>query len=162
MRVFPHYATKFVRFQNELMDSFDKRFKDFSNFKVAFRFVKDPINLDTSEINELANLFNQDFAQLKVEFDDLASKTDVFGIDPLIELKKYKIISTIYSKILSIYADSYNCESSFSKLNFILNKYRSDMTQEHIRSCLRISTTNIEFDLQKPLRNCQKKPLRLF
>lgn len=148
-------SDKYTEYLTELQESFEKRFRDFEGFKAAFRFARELQNIESSDIEELANIFDVDCSQLKTEFQEMKADVEVLGVEPLSELKKKKSMSLVYSKILSIYADSYNCESSFSKVNFILCKYRSLLTQMNLKHCLRIASTEIKPDFRSLLKNCQ-------
>ena len=129
--------------------------EDFEGFKAAFRFGRELHNIESSDIEELASIFRVDCSQLKTEFQEMKADVEMLGVDPFSELKKKKLMSLLYSKILSIYADSYSCESSFSKVNHILCKYRSLLTQLNLKHCLRIASTEIKPDFESLLKNCQ-------
>ena len=60
-----------------------------------------------------------------------------------------KILSLTHSKILSLFTDSYLCESALSKMNFILNWYRSNLTQLHLEDTLMAVCSSIELDFDK-------------
>uniref|UniRef100_A0A8D8VSJ7 EPM2A-interacting protein 1 n=1 Tax=Cacopsylla melanoneura TaxID=428564 RepID=A0A8D8VSJ7_9HEMI len=56
--------------------------------------------------------------------------------------EKYPIMRTIALKIKSLFSSTYLCESSFSHMKFIKNKYRSRMTDAHLQNCIRMAVTN--------------------
>lgn len=146
---------RYTEYLKELSESFESRFKDFQNYKKAFCFASSPKHVEISHIEEIAKLFDENVSEAKSEFLEIKSAYDCFDIDPITSLKSKRSLKNIYAKILSMFADSYNCESSFSKLNFILNKYRSRMTQENVKFNLLISTTNFNVNCSKLLKNCQ-------
>jgi hypothetical protein len=53
-------------------------------------------------------------------------------------LKKFAI------EYISVFATTYLCEQTFSKMKYIKSKYRSTMTDKHLESILKIGTSNIQ------------------
>jgi hypothetical protein len=45
---------------------------------------------------------------------------------------------------LSMFGSTYSCESSFSAMNIIKNKYRSRLTNEHLHMCMRMALTSFQ------------------
>src|SRR4029434_6936960 len=41
----------------------------------------------------------------------------------------------------SVHTSTYSCESAFSTMNMVKNKYRSTLTNEHVHQCLRLAFT---------------------
>ena len=72
-------------------------------------------------------------------------------------LKNFKMLKLAYAKILSMFPDSYICESTFSKLNFILNQYRSNLTQKNLLNCIKIACNDSEIDFEEIVKDmfCQ-------
>ena len=86
----------------------------------------------------------------------LKKKTKFAHHEPISSFFDKPDLKKVYCKILSMFADSYNCESAFSNLAFILNKYRNSLTQQHLKYALKISATNFNLNYEKLLKNCQK------
>src|SRR4029434_9411848 len=55
----------------------------------------------------------------------------------------------------SVHTSSYCCESAFSTMNKVKNKYRSTLTNEHLHQCLRLAFTPF-MPKFKPQKNTNK------
>ena len=129
---------------HELKADFERRFQDFDNFKIALKFGNNPSSVTPREIKLLLEQFELSVDLGRDEFIEVCSKVETYGPDIHDEISRTKCLSTLYSKILSIYADSYACEQGFSAMNFIYNKFRNSLTQENLKNCMIISSTQFE------------------
>jgi hypothetical protein len=43
--------------------------------------------------------------------------------------------------ILTMFGSTYTCESAFSTIHFIKNKYRTRLTNKHLHQCFRVALT---------------------
>ena len=68
---------------------------------------------------------------------------------------QFKILSRSYLKIMSVFSSSYKCEMSFSAMNFIMNQYRSSLTQNHLRDCLIVSLSSFEISFTSVVKQLQ-------
>ena len=122
-------------------------------------FAKNPLEIAFSDLKKCCESFSLPFKETNLEMIKLRSKTTVGyqNIDQIAELINYENLSQIYANVLSIFASSYLCESSFSKLNFIFSQYRSSLTQEHVKNALIVATTQLNLDLRQIVEemNCQ-------
>lgn len=51
---------------------------------------------------------------------------------------------TVHAKImLCLFGSTYLCETTFSKMNFAKNKYRTSLTDMNLENTIRLSTTSI-------------------
>ena len=62
---------------------------------------------------------------------------------------KYKNLRKIALNLMTIFGSTWICESSFSKLNHIKNKFRTKLTDDYLENILRISCTDMEPDFVK-------------
>lgn len=137
---------------------FDVRFKDFEKIRILIDFGRDPAKITTSEIVEIGQILGIDpillkgqFIKFKAAFLSSRDCHKKFIIDQ-------PLLCVAYAKVLSILPSSYSCESIFSSLNFIVNEFRSVLTQSHIKDLLLIACSEIDIDLKKfvsKLKNCQ-------
>ena len=65
---------------------------------------------------------------------------------------RYPQMKDIAVRILSMFGSTYVCESGFSRMNFIKNKYRSALTDAHLLQLMRIAMTDITPDFQRIAR----------
>ena len=110
------------------------------------------------KIETICNLLNLPSASVIGEFIQFKSKMVLQSSSKSIELlKKFDYLRLLYAKILSIFPDSYLCESAFSALNFIVNEYRASLTDQNASNCLKIALNDSLFDFYDIIdtMNCQ-------
>ena len=76
---------------------------------------------------------------MKMNLGDFYRK--YFDQDKFPNLRKFKI---------TLFGSTYLCEQFFSKMDFMKSPYRSVMTDEHLENGLRVASTSIEVNLNKP------------
>lgn len=65
----------------------------------------------------------------------------------------FNCLKILAKAILPIFSSTWVCESLFSELNFIKNKYRNRMTDESSSACVLLKLTKYEPDI-KSLSSC--------
>jgi len=149
----------FLSFLSNLMKEFDARFKDFSEIGKLSQFLKTPYDvLPDGEWTDVAEkLFNLSKSKLQMEIIDLqedvslkqyiSASTEEFwdkdGID------KYSNYKQLEINLASMFGSTYICEASFSKINFLKNKYRTKLTDSHLVDTLRVSCSTRVPDFKK-------------
>ena len=70
-----------------------------------------------------------------------------------------KDLKRLYGKCMALNPSSYNCESSFSTMTFILNKNRRSLTQFNLTNALFLALTKIQINLEMIVKSsqCQTK-----
>ncbi|KAK1889551.1 General transcription factor II-I repeat domain containing protein 2A [Dissostichus eleginoides] len=71
--------------------------------------------------------------------------------DTYMNMKKYAF------GVLSIFGSTYLCEQIFSSMNYIKSKYRSRLTDDSLRSCVKIKVTSYSPDIEKLSSDVQKQ-----
>jgi len=51
--------------------------------------------------------------------------------------------------VLSIFGSTYLCEQVFSNINYVTSKYRSRLTDDSLRSCVKMKVTCYSPDIDK-------------
>ena len=139
-------SEKYTNWLIDLNKDFDLRFNDFRSLNVLFRFGKSPENASLKDFEEICNIFRLDFEKVKGEFAKYKAAL-MLSEDPDRKiLCTYEMLSLCYSKVLSMFADSYECESCFSKMNYVLNEYRSNLAQNHVEDCLMTACSEVDLD----------------
>lgn len=64
-------------------------------------------------------------------------------------LDKYMNCKTLVIKLATMFGSTYICETSFSKMTFLKNKYCSRLTDDHLENTLRISCSPRVPDFKK-------------
>ncbi|XP_072769549.1 general transcription factor II-I repeat domain-containing protein 2-like isoform X2 [Nerophis lumbriciformis] len=54
---------------------------------------------------------------------------------------KFPLLHKMACHILTMFGSTYSCESAFSTMNIVKNKYSSRLTNEHLDQCLRLAIT---------------------
>ena len=63
----------------------------------------------------------------------------------LYETEEYKQLASLALLLLSISPSSVMCERGFSVMNYIINEYRTLITQENLNSCMSIAMSTMTF-----------------
>lgn len=152
---------KFIEWLLKIISCFDERFTEFKLLRNALRFATEPLSLSVEEFSQFACQFGADESTAKFEYLQLIDHFSIFEPTKEAILKKIKESSQLkllYAKVVSIFPASYECECSFSKLNFICNRYRSRLTQDNTRDVLLMCQTAIRIDIEELVKslNCQK------
>ena len=121
------------------------------------RFGEAPGNVSDDDSKLIAKQFEMDYQALKGNMNKYRSELALSKDESLKKIYKYSMLTIAMAHCKSIFADSYLCESAFSKMNFILSDYRSRLTQKHLEACMMICMTNleIEFDFLVSHMDCR-------
>lgn len=143
----------FIDWLESLSGDFDKRFADFQEIKPLIIFGNDPSKVEPKDATELAQITGISETELQMDIVKYNSELSLAkGDNDLNILKRFKFLAKAYSIAISIFPNSYNCESSFSKLNFILNEYRSSLTNDNASDCLLTACSDLELDFKKIIK----------
>jgi len=141
---------KHVELFHQLKSEFERRFENIFCMEPLFIFVKNPF-ID-SDVSQLASLMethcfvNKADAELEIitlRSDIILKSTDnksdeVFKLmDPV----KYKNVLNCALIVKAMFGSTYQCERAFSQLKVIKTKYRSMLTNEHVKNCLILGCT---------------------
>ncbi|XP_022127415.2 general transcription factor II-I repeat domain-containing protein 2-like [Pieris rapae] len=152
-----------------LSNEFLKRFQDLRKIKKCLLLVENPWHLEVATTTELA-LLGFDNVKLSDELIDLKNDTNLEAIfkekrethqyEEFWKLvpDNYKTLKNCAHLLLTLFATTYICESSYSKMKYAKNVYRSRLTDPHLDDVLRIACSNYVPDLTKivKLLQCQK------
>lgn len=155
----------FVQFLTDLKNEFAIRFQDFAEVGKLSSFLKSPFEVDAAAewTDVAAKLFNLSKPSLQMEIIDLQED---------ISLQMYKTVSTeefwgkhvpekyanckkLAVNLTTMFGSTYVCEASFSKMNFLKNKYRSRLTDGHLEDALRICCSSREPNYKKMAQDRQ-------
>lgn len=144
-------SDQYSEWLSKLHENFESRFQEFEKIKSLLEFAKNPLEVVFIDLKNCCETFQIPLKETNMELIKLRSQLSIGSqhIDEIKVLMQFANLRQIYANILSIFPSSYLCESSFSKLNFILNEYRSNMTQEHVKNALIVATSNLILDLTK-------------
>lgn len=149
-----------------LLNEFDRRFLKLSELEDIACFLSYPFNdIDVESLaQKLHNFLNTtNIAELEEEIlnikcdINLKSMVSDSNFWKLISKDKYPNIWTIVARFNAFFGSTYLCESAFSYMNAIKTKQRSQITDLHLESCLRIALSSYEPNFEKlaALMQCQ-------
>jgi len=150
----------FIKFMTSLKTEFERRFADLKKIKNVVQLLNSSFTLqpDGEWVNEAIRVFKCDKATIQLEIiefqtDDVLknlysenytkteSNYDEFWLKYVSE-KKYPTLKLLILKMCTMFGSTYVCESSFSKMNYIKNKFRSRLTNKHLEMIMKIACTN--------------------
>lgn len=149
----------YIRFLSDLGKEFAARFQDFAEIGKLSEFLKFPYEVAAAAewTDVAAKLFNLSKPLLQMEVIDLqedislqmykTASTEEFWGKHVTE--KYQNCKKLAINLATMFGSTFVCESSFSKMIFLKNKYRSRLTDAHLEDTLRISCSPREPDFKK-------------
>lgn len=137
---FDDHITEIERIINE----FEHRFQDFKKIEPILMFMSFPFgNNDVEEISsKISIFFDMDYS--KIENEIIAINSDIFikarasenSYWGLLHEDKYPLMRDIALQLTAYFG-----ESTFSHMKLIKSKYRSTLTDEHLKMCLHLAVT---------------------
>lgn len=164
MHVSDENCTIFLNYLAALAKEFKSRFQDLRCIKNCLLLIENPWHLETATITNLATL-GYNYAELFDEFIEFKNDTNLKAIfEEKREVKdyihfwklvpeKYKTVKNCAFMLLTLFASTYLCESSYSKMKYAKNIYRSRLTDSHLDDVLRVACSNYKPDLSKIVEN---------
>lgn len=129
-----------VEFINKLKREFDRRFKELKEMKPQLDVFSNPFAVDVSDVPSSIQIELIDItcdSALKQKFSDVGVPQFYTYVDPV----KYPNIICLVKKVLCMFGSTYVCERFFSTLKLNKTYLRSRLTDEHLKSSLRLATT---------------------
>ncbi|XP_065147064.1 SCAN domain-containing protein 3-like [Paramisgurnus dabryanus] len=141
-------------FIQKLIENFKAHFDGFSLGDQLMLFVRSPFLVKNviSFSKEAVHMYKWANAQaLQMELLDLQAdvvlREQCESSDPVtfwlqtVPKAKFPVLHKVDVYTLTMFGSTYCCESAFSTLNIIKNKYRSQLTNDRVHACLRIALT---------------------
>lgn len=153
---FPDKKFDYSEQVQRLLISFEKRFIDFELQKVKLKLFGDPFSVPVEEAPE----------HVQMELIDLQTsdlfKSRFLNLDIL---EFYKTLPADFfhlknnaSICATMFGSTYICEQTFSLMNLNKSKLRNKLTDQHLQSVLKVSTTGFEPNIQKIVSKIQSQP----
>jgi hypothetical protein len=146
--------TIFIDFLKVLKSEITGRVDEFQDKQDVMKLIKHPFSISpTSEWSKSVSKWfpNVDRAKLQLEMCDFKNDSNVEHFKSFTNPLDYwcalhvqnnfPTVTNIVIKMCTMFGSTWLCESSFSNMNFIKNKFRSTITNEHLGQCLRIART---------------------
>ena len=135
-----------------LDNEFGRRFADFQKLGAEFDIVSSPFTTDFEKAPDAIQLELIDLqcdSTLKEKFQ--SESIDKFYA--LLNTSKFANLRKMAMKLLVLFGSTYICEQTFSTMNINKTKLRSNLTDVHLQSLLRISTSNMQPDFKQLVNN---------
>jgi len=167
------FIINFTTFLESLKTAFERRFADLKKIKNVVQLLNSSFTLqpDGKWINEAENVLKCNRPHLQMEiiefqsdnalknlYNEKYSKTEIDSTYDEFWLKyesekKYPTLKVLTVKMCTMFGSTYICESVFSKMNYIKNKFQSRLTNEHLEMMMKIATTNHNPDLKQLVKS---------
>uniref|UniRef100_W5LW09 HAT C-terminal dimerisation domain-containing protein n=1 Tax=Lepisosteus oculatus TaxID=7918 RepID=W5LW09_LEPOC len=138
-------ALRYNKYLKDLHGEFSRRFADFYKIETSLTLVSCPLtfNYETAAQELQLELIDlQCDITLKEKFHSV--KLDEFYAS--LNEAKFPHIRQAAQKILVFFRSTYACEQTFSLMNINKSHHRSRLSDHHLRSVLRIATTQLSMD----------------
>uniref|UniRef100_A0A8C3TIA3 SPIN-DOC-like zinc-finger domain-containing protein n=1 Tax=Chelydra serpentina TaxID=8475 RepID=A0A8C3TIA3_CHESE len=135
---------KYSKILSDLHGEFSSRFSDFEKIEKTLKLVC-PLSFDYKKAPQELQLELIDLQRnstLKEKYN--SEKLDEFYAS--LSETKFPNIHKVAQKILVLFGSTYVCEQTFSLLNYNKSRYRSQLTDRHLSTVLRISSTRMTPD----------------
>ncbi|XP_071053567.1 EPM2A-interacting protein 1-like [Onthophagus taurus] len=153
----------FANYLAALSNEFKSRFQDLRYIKNSLLLMENPWHLETTSVTQLAS-FGCDYAKIFDEYIEFKNDTSLEAIFKekregqeynefwRVVPEKYKHLQNCALLLLTLFASTYICEPSFSKMKYAKNIYRNRLTDSHLDDVLRIACTNYKPDLSQVVK----------
>lgn len=142
------YTSMIVALDNE----FSRRFADFQKLAPEFDIMASPFTTDYEKAPDMLQL---ELIDLQCD-STLKEKFQSESIDKFygsLNEAKFVNLRKMAMKLLVLFGSTYICEQTFSIMNINKTKLRSNLTDVHLQSLLKISTSSMQPDFKKLVNN---------
>ena len=131
---------RYTRIVSLLIEEFKTRFADFRREEQKIMLFTQPFCFDvqcTSDEIQLELLDLQANINLKEKFrevklDEISKNVSILDFYKVLPTDTYPFILEHARRMASLFGSTYTCEALFSKMKYTKNRYRSNMTDEHL------------------------------
>ncbi|XP_022908823.2 general transcription factor II-I repeat domain-containing protein 2-like [Onthophagus taurus] len=156
LTVIINYQTKLKNLYND----FEDRFTDLVALKPSIAFLLNPFEIDIHNNGfKLLKCLLPETASGEIELIDMQedqglhmlhkSAKSINEFWKCVPAVKYNNLKIAAYRLLSIFGSTYDVESLYSTMKLIKSKFRSQLTNQHLKELIRCSTTNYQPDFQK-------------
>lgn len=146
-------VTDYVRKLHILEEGLTDRFRDLTALKPSFLFLENPFLVDILKNGcPVLPPVAEDIAAVELELLELQEDEGLKQIKQnncstidfwkQVPEQKYPKTKDCAIRLISIFGTSYSCESLYSTLKFVKNKYRAVLTDKHLTELVRTAITS--------------------
>ena len=106
-------------------------------------------------VEDCPNDFQMELIELQADIETKGKYSENSLVDfyKLYVCEKYPNLSRHAKRMTSLFGSTYCCEQFFSKMKLAKSRRRSQLTDEHLTSQLRVATTFLKADINKLCKN---------
>ena len=143
---------KYTNMISALDNEFARSFADFQKLDVEFDILSSPFTTDIEKVPDTIQLELIDLqcdSTLKEKFQ--SESIDKFYAS--LNESKFGNLRKMAMKLLVLFGSIYICEQTFSTMNINKTNLRSNLTDVHVQSLLRISTSDMQPEFKQLVDN---------
>lgn len=149
-------SEKFTDCISLLASQFTERFADFHALSAEILLFNNPFKCKIQNVPR----------HLKMELIDLQSNLTFKNLFESLEICKFygqlpslefPLLKKFASEMITLFSSTYVCEQTFSQMNLVKSKHRSQLTDDHLHSILRVSTTRLDIDYEEVAKSVKQK-----
>lgn len=148
--------TGFSAFLQQVRNEFSERFHELSSIEDVLIMCRNPFSVEPNgkwckQVNKFTGV-NRGAIQLElIDLQADSTLKEVFKSETsetfwlkYVPSAKFPELKKLGITLCSIFGSTYLCEAAFSRVNFIKNRFRGNLTDTHLEHCLRIAVTNYQ------------------
>ena len=140
----------FADMLDNVSNEFDDRFAEFDSIKEQIELFINPVKIKIESQAaacqlELCDLQSDPFLRSKKN-----ERYEAFW--KLANIEQFSKLRDFALRMLSMFGSTYICESTFSVMKRLKSSTRNRLGDETLDACLRLSTTNIDVDIERLLQ----------
>lgn len=136
-------SNRFAQHLKRLFEEFEKRFQDFKKIEPSLNIFSMPFNVNVDEVPAHLQLELIEM-QCNTHLKQLFLNTTKLEFYKSLSKAQYPNIVAHAQKIMAMFATSYLCEQTFSIMKMRKNCLRNRLTDDHLFSLLKVSTSQME------------------
>ena len=133
----------FTTILNDLISEFENRFADFASKSVEIEIFRNPFSVDitSAPVNLQMELID---LQASSVLKEAYQTNGLLAFYKSISNEKFPELQNNAKKFAVAFGSTYRCEETFSKMNRRKNKLCARLTDQHLDTGLRLSSTKIQ------------------
>lgn len=149
---------EYVSAIENLQQESDERFADFKAHRDTFQLFADLLSADVESVSSMLHIELIDFqynSELKTTLGEAQGKADKTGEFLRELLPSFPELSRVLSRVMCLFGCTYMCEELFSTMNFNKSKYRTRLTDAHLKAVLTAVSIRVNMAQLCEQKRCQ-------
>ena len=146
--------SKYAENISKLCDEFGNRFNDLRKCEMEFKLFSQPFDVTPDDVPDCYQMEVIDL-QSDIDLNRAYDSNDVVTFYKKHVCGKHPNLEKHAKKMISLFGSTYSCEQFFSRMKLTKCKNRSQLTNEHMTSQLRVASTSVRADIDEMCKNRQ-------